>query len=367
MSQPRRGAFTLIELLVVIAIIAVLMALLLPAVQRVRETANRIRCANNLKQWGLALHLFHDSNDYLPAGMMTRGDIQDSYSTGFTDLLPYVEQDNIHRLYHYDKQWYDATNYAAVEQQAPLFFCPSNRASGKIDLTPYVQQWQAPMPPFVGSSDYVFCKGANASLDATPAMIPASARGLFDVVTADNTARAIGQQVQIDWRPTPQVRIRLIDISDGQSSTFAIGEAAGGNSHYLVADYHNPSQPVIEPFWNGPVVMDQAWGAASLGDSGHPWFAGLFGVTAQFGLLPDPMDEPMNRRPGMPTVIGSDGSGFNKNRLDRVSGFRSMHLHGCNFLYADGSVHFVPDSVAPVVYRAFSTYAGEEVLPTMDF
>ena len=100
-----------------------------------RETANRIRCANNLKQFGLALHLFHDANGYLPPGMVTELDIQDSYHTGFTYLLPYVEQDNIHRLYHYDKQWYDPANYAAVEQQAPLFFCPSNRSSGTIDLT----------------------------------------------------------------------------------------------------------------------------------------------------------------------------------------------------------------------------------------
>jgi prepilin-type N-terminal cleavage/methylation domain-containing protein/prepilin-type processing-associated H-X9-DG protein len=354
-----RRAFTLIELLVVIAIVAVLMGLLLPAVQKVRETASRIRCANNLKQWGLALHLFHDGNDYLPAGMITRGDISDSYHTGFTYLLPYVEQDNIHRLYHFDKQWYDPTNYAAVGQQAPLFFCPSNRTSGTMDLTPFIQQWHADMPPFVGASDYVLCKGANASLDAMPNSIPARARGLFDIVPADPAGNP-------NWL-TPQVRVRLTDITDGLSSTFAIGEAAGGNSHYLVADYHNPSQPVIQPFFNAPVVMDQAWGAASLGDSDHAWFAGLFGVTAQYGLLPDPMDEPMNRRPGMPTVIGADGSGFNKNRLDRVSGFRSMHPHGCNFLYADGSVHFVPESIAPIVYRALSTYAGDEVVTATDF
>jgi prepilin-type N-terminal cleavage/methylation domain-containing protein/prepilin-type processing-associated H-X9-DG protein len=360
----RRGAFTLIELLVVIAIVAVLIGLLLPAVQKVRESASRIRCANNLKQWGLALHLFQDSEGYLPAGMITLDDIQDSYHTGFTYLLPYVEQDNIHRLYNFNFRWYDAENYAAVEQQAPLFFCPSNRGSGTVDLTPYIQQWHAAMPPYVGASDYVFCKGANASLDATPTMIPAAARGLFDIVQADNSAQANGV---IQWRPTPSVRIRLTDITDGSSSTFALGEAAGGNPYYLVADYNNLSQPVIEPFWNGPVVMDQGWGAASLGDPSHAWFAGIFGLTAQYGLQPDPMDEPMNRRPGMPTVIGADGSGYNKNHLDRVSGFRSMHPHGCNFLYIDGSVHFVPDSIAPIVYRALSTYAGGEVLPGVDF
>ncbi len=353
----RRRGFTLIELLVVIAIVGVLMALLVPAVQRVRETASRIRCANNLKQFGLALHLFHDSNDYLPPGMVTGSDIQDSYHTGFTYLLPYIEQDTIHRLYHYDKQWYDPVNYTAMEQQAPLFYCPSNRTNGSIDLRPYIQQWGADMPPFVGACDYVLCKGANASLDAQPDQIPPAARGLFNLVPADITGA----------RPTPQFRVRLTDISDGLSSTFAIGEAAGGNPYYLVADYHNLGQAVIEPFLGTPAVMDQSWGAASLGDPGHAWFAGIFGVTAQYGLLPDPMDEPMNRRPGMPSIIGSDGSGYNAHFKDRVSGFRSMHPHGCNFLYADGSVHFVPDSITPTVYRALSTYAGGEIVSATDF
>ncbi|HEX5270866.1 MAG TPA: DUF1559 domain-containing protein, partial [Gemmataceae bacterium] len=246
-TRPRRGAFTLIELLVVIAIVAVLMGLLLPAVQKVRETANRIRCANNLKQWGLALHLFHDSYGYLPPGMIAGSDIQDSYHTGFTCLLPYVEQDNIHRLYHYDQHWYDPPNYTAVGQQGPLFYCPSNRTGGTIDLTPYAQQWHAAMPPFVGASDYVLCKGANASLDAMPEKIPGAARGLFDVVPPDNAGIGAGP-------PTPSARVRLTDITDGLSSTFAVGEATGGNPYYLVADYHDLSQAVVEPFMNGPVM-----------------------------------------------------------------------------------------------------------------
>jgi prepilin-type N-terminal cleavage/methylation domain-containing protein/prepilin-type processing-associated H-X9-DG protein len=359
-----RPAFTLMEVLVVIAIIGVLLALLVPAVQRVRETANRIRCQNNLKQFGLALHLFHDANGYLPPGILTELDIQDSYHTGFTELLPYVEQDNIHRLYHYEKPWYDPVNYAAVEQQAPLFYCPSNRTGGVIDLTPIIQQWGAAMPPFVGASDYVLCKGANAGLTGDPGQIPQTARGLFNLVQADSGGLP-GQP--IEWRPTPRFRVRLGDISDGQSSTFAIGEAAGGTSFYLVADLKNPTQPVIEPFVNGPAIMDQSWGAASLGDPGHPWYAGILGVTAQYGLAPDPMDEPMNRRPGTPSIVSSDFSGYNAGGLDRVSGFRSRHPRGCNFLFADGSVHFIQESIAPHVYRALSTYAGDELIGATDY
>ncbi len=364
---PRRPAFTLLELLVVLAIIGVLIALLVPAVQRVREAANRLRCQNNLKQFGIALHLFHDANDYLPAGMVTQLDIQDSYHTGFTYLLPYVEQDTIHNLYHYDKQWYDSANYAAVGQQAPLFYCPSNRSGGQIDLSPMIQQWASPMPPFVGATDYVLCKGANAGLGADPGQIPTEARGLFNIALASSSVVGQGQQAVVVWRPTPQFRVRLTDISDGLSSTFAIGEGTGGNRYYLVADLNDPSQPATEPFVNGPAVMDQAWGAASLGDPGHPWYAGLFGVTAQYGLPPDPRDEPMNRRPGTPTVVGSDPSGYNVSGRDKVSGFRSMHPGGCNFLYADGSAHFIPQAIAPAVYRALSTYAGNEVVSATDF
>jgi prepilin-type processing-associated H-X9-DG protein len=345
-------------LLVVIAIIAVLIGLLLPAVQKVREAAARLQCLNNLKQLGLALHGFHDAYNYLPPGMLMEMDIQDAYHTGFTYLLPFIEQDNTHRLFRFDLQWYTAENYKAVAQEVKLFYCPSNRTSGSMDLSPIIQQWGTPMPPTVGATDYVLCKGANAGLYNDPGAIPTQARGLFNITQADSNF--VGGQVHFGL--TPQFRVRLTDITDGLSSTFAIGEAAGGNSAYQVADLNNPSQATTEPFINGPAILEQAWGAASLGDPAHPWYAGIFGVTAQFGLAQNPRDEPMNRRPGMPTVVGKDRSGYNVTGKDWVSGFRSMHPGGCNFLYADGSVHWTKESIDPAVYRALSTYSGGEVI-----
>lgn len=357
-----RRAFTLIEVLVVIAIIAVLVALLLSAVQGARQAAARISCHNNLKQIGLALHGFHDSAGYLPPGMLTQQNIQDSFHTGFTYLLPFLEQGNTERLYNYTKQWYDPANYTADAQQVPVFYCPANRPNGQMDLSPFIQQWGCPMPPVVGSIDFVLCKGPNAGLGADPTLIPIQARGLFNIVQADNSLGANGLQ----WAPTPSFRIRWTDVTDGLSSTIAVGEAVGGNPFYLIEDLNNPGQPATEPFINGPAVMEQAWSAASLGDPSHPWYAGIFGVTAQFGLPPNPLDEPMNRSPGSPTIVSGDRSGYNLSGNDRVSGFRSLHTGGCNFLYADGSSHFIPTSIDPASYRALSTYAGGEVISWSD-
>jgi prepilin-type processing-associated H-X9-DG protein/prepilin-type N-terminal cleavage/methylation domain-containing protein len=348
-----RSAFSLIELLVVIGIISILIGLLLPAVQKVREAASRASCQNNLKQFGLALHNFEDVNGYLPPGMVTEKDLQDCYHTAFTYLLPYLEQNGIYNLCQFDMQWYNPANYNEVEQQARVFFCPSNRTKGVLDLTPFVKQWGTSMPPFVGACDYVLCKGANAGFSVNPSLIPPQARGIFNLCQA-NFPGNTGPQ----WLPTPFFQVRLTDISDGLSNTFAIGEGTGGNQRYLVADLNNPGQPIIPPFVNGPAVMDQGWGAASLGDPSHPWTAGIFGVTAQFGMPPNPQDQPMNLRPGLPTIVGGDRSGYNVTGRDMVSGFRSMHDNGCNFLFADGSVQFLPQSIDPAVFRAYSTYAA---------
>jgi prepilin-type N-terminal cleavage/methylation domain-containing protein/prepilin-type processing-associated H-X9-DG protein len=343
--RPARRAFTLIELIVVVAIIGILMALLLPAVQKVRGSANRIRCLNNLRQLGLALHAFHGDRNQFPPGMIsTSDDVGDADATGFTLLLPYIEQDNVFRIYSFDRPWSDPINYTAVGLPVKLFFCPANRETGAIDLGPIAAEWNFPLPPFVASCDYAFCKGANGSLFHDSTRVPAEVRGVFGVA------------------PSAQDGVRMAQILDGTSNTLAIGDAAGGTDYYRVRNLADPSQPAVSTLSGQYADIEQSWSAASVGDPSHPWYGSVFAVTAQYGLGPDPRDEPMNRRPSTPTVDGHDPFGDNRGGRDLVSGFRSLHTGGCNFVFCDGSARFLSQSIRPDVYRALSTYAGGETI-----
>lgn len=346
LSSRYRLGFTLIELLVVIAVIAVLIGLLLPAVQKVREAANRMSCSNNLNQLGLALHSYHDAQGTFPPGMVLSGfEVTDAEGTGYTFLLPYLEQDNTYKLYHFDDAWWQPSNFTAVAVPIKVFFCPSNRANGLMDLTTVSALYGVALPPKVASCDYAFCRGANGALHRDWTRIPANLRGLFNI------------------RPpnTPQSGVKITEITDGTSSTLAMGDAAGGSPLYLVRSLAQPDQPVLAMLGQ-PTSIEQSWSAAGVSDTTHPWYSSVFAVTAQLGLAPDFRDEPMNRRPATPSVWGNDNAGDNRRGLDFISGFRSVHSGGCNFLFGDGAVRFLTNSIPPEIYRGLSTYAGGEVL-----
>jgi prepilin-type N-terminal cleavage/methylation domain-containing protein/prepilin-type processing-associated H-X9-DG protein len=341
----KRNAMTLIELLVVLAIIGVLIALLVPAVQRVREAANRAACTNNLRQMGIALHHYHDARRCFPPGFTVQGtdDLQFGGFGGFIPLLPFLEQDNWIRRWDPNRAWYEPPNDAIVSVEVPVFYCPSNRTSGSIDTSFMVPLAGRPLPN-VASCDYLLCKGANAAL-CEVTQVPATARGVFDVNT----------------------RTRLTDITDGTSNTIAIGEGAGNNPRFGIRRYYPDTAPAADLFPGQSPFIDQSWSSGPMATRALHTLGLLggssLGVTAQRGGHAQPFDEPMNYPFGLAGLDynhGCTNSGTAVGTYDTVSGFRSVHPGGCNFLFCDGGVRFVSQTVSADTYRALSTVAGGE-------
>ena len=202
-SSEQRSAFTLIELLVVIAIMGVLIALLLPAVQKVREAAARMSCANNLKQLGLAMHNYHDTEGKFP---FLRSGGGENRHTWAVLLLPYIEQDNIWRAFTTSIAGVNMTDginnftstdpqiVAARQAQVKTFFCPSRRSPVSLSaIDPGV-------PDVTGlPSDYAACSGDTSAAPTT---------GVFKLVNSNHMLAGH----------------RIADITDGTSNTIMIGE-----------------------------------------------------------------------------------------------------------------------------------------------
>jgi prepilin-type N-terminal cleavage/methylation domain-containing protein/prepilin-type processing-associated H-X9-DG protein len=301
-ARTVRTAFTLIELLVVIAIIAILIGLLLPAVQRVRESASRMKCQNNLKQLGMALHNYHDTSGSFPPGYFASG----LYVDGSTDtspgwawgayILPFLEQQNLYNQFNFSLP---VQNFPAIQTIVTAYLCPSDLTpSGPFTVTGNSWNTICMAPP----SSYAACCGGGVSTTA------ATGNGAF-------------------YRNS---HTRLLDITDGTSNTILIEERAFAN---------------VEGTWVGAI-------------SG--------GYCNEGKYNPDPVPGKLGQGAGDLVLIhaGTNNSSSGRN-LDDAS---SKHFVGSNFLFGDGSVHFLRNiasgSADSLTLKAMGTIAGGESLTT---
>jgi len=321
LTTARRRGFTLIEVLVVIAIIAILIGLLLPAVQKVREAAARIRCANNLKQLALALHNYHDEQGTFPPPYVNKGGSYENSGFGFTHgwapfILPYIEERPLYALYRWDVPQYAPENQPVEARQLRIFQCPSTPEQDRYfrgGVFAYFHTQGA-------CGDYNLTLGVNQALAQLGWVDPVGDyRGALTITPTP----VLGPTIL----STTTNGTRLTDISDGTSTTILLTEDAG-RPRLWQAGKPGPDQALPGGPWNnfkGPIILQ--------------------GSTAD-GTV----------QPGRCALnCTNDGEVY------------AFHTGGANAVFADGSVHFLHAGMDIRIMARLITRAGGEVVSGGDF
>jgi prepilin-type N-terminal cleavage/methylation domain-containing protein/prepilin-type processing-associated H-X9-DG protein len=338
--KPQRLGFTLIELLVVIAIIAVLIGLLLPAVQKVREASARTQCSNNLKQIGLAFHNYESANGFFPTAykMLSVPDPSAPSGTGtygpsaFVLILPYLEQVNVYRLIDITKAALNPVNMPpnnpAYSTPVKVFLCPSAPGNSTVEYSAELANSfnnfgiTIGYPPglIFGRTDY--CPDAGMSADIVGININAGA--------------------SIICQP-PDGPVRITGITDGTSNTIMTVEDAG------------------RPIWyssKGVVSMASYTGAPGTTPQGGGGWADPLNYNATNGS--DPSGSGIAAGGGFMGIPSAPWSCANGCSNDsEIFGF---HIGGSNMLFGDGSVRFVKNGLTMPQMQALLSRTGGEVI-----
>jgi prepilin-type N-terminal cleavage/methylation domain-containing protein len=314
-----RGAFTLVELLVVIAIIAILIGLLLPAVQRVREAGNRMTCENNLKQLALAMHNFHGVRERFPPNTAYTYDPTAPNWSWLAHLLPYFEQDNLSKAANIESRPPNNINQSLpqIAQPIKIFLCPSDPDTNRGPVS-YPSNFDM-NDPVLGPLTYEVTSyraniGSNwgGGAPGTPLWWGTDPQWCNpDPNNSDPNTTYDGCVYGNGMMNEGAFPIRISDVLDGTSNTFLIGEALTGK------DYQNA--------W---CHMDNAIATCAYA----------------------------------PNAKNAAGQDYPPDQWWNRYAFTSAHPGGVQFALTDGSVRFIENSIALPVFRALGTRAvGEAV------